>query len=468
MIWCFCAKMMIWMVGCSMNNKIILLHLPIMNYIQKDFINEEGGYNPSLGIMALGTYLELNGYEPIVIDMCYERMKIRELIEKIQGIDPLFIGISVYTENFNQAIKLTQQLKSNIKGIKIALGGPHPTLQPMECIEKDTVDFVIMREGESIILELAEAIRTGERLIKYEDIRGLVFKRGGRSIKNKYKHFISDLDLLPIIKRELADAARYGGYINISTSRGCPGRCIYCSATTLSGASYRVRSEYSIYLEMLLIKNIWSEKLFKIYIVDDTFTAIPERLNNFMDLIERFDFKINWQCESRIDVMNELLLERMHKSGCIAVQYGIESGSQEVLDKLRKGINLDRAIEIIDATYKNNIIPCLSFMLGHYCDTKETMWQTAYLIKQLFEKYKAEIAVSYNTPFPGTFQYIKSKELGMNILTNSYEKYTLLDPIVETKNFTVDDQREVFYFCSKYVGHYDAIEKQMGGWTYVS
>lgn len=456
------------MDGYSMNNRIVLLHLPIMNYMQKDFVNEEGGYNPSLGIMALGTYLELNGYEPVVIDMCYERLKVRDLIDKIQAIKPLFVGISVYTENFNQAVKLSHCLKSEINDLKIMFGGPHPSLQPLECIQKDEVDFVIMREGESIILELAEAIRTGEKILKYEDIRGLAFKRNGFQIKNNYRNYISDLNLLPIIKRELADAKRYGGYINISTSRGCPGRCIYCSATALSGATYRTRSEYSIYLEMLLLKSIWGEKLFKIYIVDDTFTAIPERLGKFMDLIEQYQFEINWQCESRIDVMNETLLMRMHKTGCIAVQYGIESGSQEVLDKLQKGIDLDKAKETIDATYRNQIVPCLSFMLGHFCDTKETMWQTAYLVKELFEKYKAEIAVSFNTPFPGTLQYIKSKEFGMHILTESYEKYTLLDPVVETENFTADDQREVFCFCSKYVGYHDLVEKRGGGQTYVS
>lgn len=456
------------MDGYSMNNRVVLLHLPIMNYLEKDFVNEESGYNPSLGIMALGTYLELNGYEPIVIDMCYERMKVKELVKHIKIIDPLFVGISVYTENFNQAVKLAHCIKLENKNIKILFGGPHPTLQPMECIEKDPVDFVAMKEGESILLELAEAIRTEEKILKYEDIKGLVFKRNGIPFKNKYKNYISDLDLLPIIKRELVNIKRYGGYVNISTSRGCPGRCIYCSATALSGASYRVRSEYSIYLEMLLIKTIWGEKVYKIYIVDDTFTAIPKRLNNFMDLIEKYQFKINWQCESRVDVMNETLLVRMHETGCIAIQYGIESGCQEVLDKLQKGIDLEKAKEIINLTYKNKIIPCLSFMLGHYCDTKETMWQTAYLVKELFEKYKAEIAVSYNTPFPGTLQYIKCKELGMKLLTQSYEKYTLLDPIVETENFTADDQREIFYFCSKYIGHYDAVEKRAGGHTYVS
>jgi len=444
-------------------NNILLLHLPILNYIQKDFVNEESGYNPSLGILALGTYLELNGYEPIVIDMCYVKIKVMELVELITKLKPLFIGISVYTENFDQAVKLSRELKKGLGDIKIVFGGPHPTLQPLECIDKKEVDFVIMKEGEAIILELAEAVRTNEKSIKFSQINGLLYRQKETVVRNAPKKYITDLDLLPIIKRELADINKYGGYINISTSRGCPGRCIYCSATALSGATYRVRSESSIFLEMLLLKIIFKNKLLKIYIVDDTFTAIPERLSRFMDLIFKYKLKVKWQCESRVDSLNEELLAKMHEAGCIAIQYGIESGSQEVLDKLKKGIVLEKAKEIIECTFRNKIVICLSFMLGHYCDTKETMWETAYFIKELFEKYKPELAVSYNTPFPGTWQYAHRNELGMRMVSDSYNKFTLLNPIVETDNFTIEDQREIFFFCRPYIGFHERMERIMTG-----
>ncbi|OYO99750.1 hypothetical protein CG709_11730, partial [Lachnotalea glycerini] len=158
-------------------SKVMILHLPILNYIQKDFVDEESGYNPSLGIMALGTYLELNGYKPIVIDMCYDRMKVSELIDRIKLEKPILIGLSVYTENFYQALKLSRIIKKEVPDIKIVFGGPHPTLQPNECIENEEVDFVIMKEGESTILELMEALGSGEKTIRYEQIPGLLFKR---------------------------------------------------------------------------------------------------------------------------------------------------------------------------------------------------------------------------------------------------------------------------------------------------
>lgn len=440
-------------------SKVMLLHLPILNYIQKDFVDEESGYNPSLGIMALGTYLELNGYKPIVIDMCYDRMKVSELIDRIKLEKPILIGLSVYTENFYQALKLSRIIKKEVPDIKIVFGGPHPTLQPNECIENEEVDFVIMKEGESTILELMEALGSGEKTIRYEQIPGLLFKRENVVVKNVLRKHILDLNLLPIIKRELADIHRYGGFVNISTSRGCPGRCIYCSATSLSGATYRTRNEYSIFMEMLLLKIMFGNKILKIYIVDDTFTAIPNRITKFLDLIFYYDLEVHWQCESRIDVMDEELLYRMHKAGCIAIQYGIESGSQEVLNKLKKGIDLEQAKKIIEITHKNRIVTCLSFMLGHYCDTKETMWQTAYFIQELFHKYRAELAVSFNTPFPGTWQFIHRDKLGMRLVTNSYNRYSLLEPIVETDNFTIEDQREVFFFCKKFIGYHESLSK---------
>lgn len=440
-------------------SKIMLLQLPILNYLQKDYVDSDDGYNPSLGLLALGTYLELNGHESIVIDMCYQRLVVSQLLERIRTEAPILIGISVYTENFIHGKTLSKIIKEKFPHIKIAMGGAHATLQPMESIECEFVDFVIMNEGEATLLELVEAVSSHERSIKYEQIPGLYFKRDNEIAKNPPRKKIQDLDELPILKRELADISRYSGYVNISTSRGCPGKCIYCAATALSGASYRTRSEYSIYLEMVMLKKLIGDKLTKIYIVDDTFTAIPKRIDKFIDLIEKHELGLYWQCESRIDVMTEELLKRMKKAGCLAIQYGIESGSQEVLDKIKKKIDLEYAKKIIQCTYDNQIIPCLSFMIGHFCDTKATMWETAHFLEEMYNKYRAELALSFNTPFPGTWQYTHREHLGMKITTPLYTRYTLVEPIVETDNFTIDDQREIFCYCSRYMGHHERITR---------
>jgi len=435
-------------------NSLILVNLPIQSYLQDEIGTTN--YNPPLGLISIGTWLDFNGYEPHILDLSHSRWSIHRLIDYIIEINPLLIGISVYTENIGMALSTAEIIKRNCPNVLIVFGGPHPTIAPEDVISHPSVDFVIRQEGEAAMLELAEAIRSNEKLIEYGDIKGLIFKRENVTIKNKLRGKIADLDLLPLPKRELAHFSEYGAYsgvVNISTSRGCPGKCIYCSATALSGATYRTRGIENIFLEIVLLKMTLENPIAKIYIVDDTFTAIPNRVIEFIALIFQYKQNIRWHCESRIDVMNEDLIEKMAKSGCVMIQYGIESGSQDVLDKIEKGMELNKAREVIDFTYRNNIIPCLSFMVGHYCDTIETMEETHLFMKEMFHKYKAEMMLSFNTPFPGTWQYINRDKLGIRLVINDYKKFTLIDPVVETENFTLADQRNIFFKSTKYMGN---------------
>lgn len=445
-------------------NNILLINLPIQTYLQKDF-SSDTQYNPSLGLISLGTWLELNGYLATVIDLCYHRMPFKEVIDNIEQLQPILIGISVYTENIDLAKLFAEKIKSVYPHVPIVLGGPHPTLVPEDGMESQYVDYIIRKEGESTMLELVEAIESNEYLIKLDDIDGLVFKRDGRIIKNKIRKQCADLDIAPLVKRDLVDLSKYKEIINIFTSRGCPGRCIYCSATTLSGATYRVRNIENVFMEIVMMRALLNTKVMKIYIVDDTFTAIPDRVKKFTELMSEYDPDIYWHCESRIDVMSEELLNLMSENKCIAIQYGIESASQEVLDSIRKGINLTKARKIIDYTYKKKIFLCLSFMVGHFCDTKDTMEETYLFIKEMYEKYRAEIALSFNTPFPGTWQHTHKDELGLEITADRYKQYSLLDPIVKTDNFTVNDQREIFYKSSKYLARAVKIESLKREWV---
>lgn len=451
---------MILMGGLNMS-KVILLNLPIQSYLQRNF-SSDFVYNPSLGLIYIGTWLEMHGYEPIVIDLSFDRMAIEQLMKIIAESTPVFIGMSVYTENIEMAIQLAKTIKGKFNNINIVFGGSHPTLVPNDAISSKYVDFVVRKEGEPILLELAEAISSNEDNLKYDDITGLLFKRDGHIIDNGLRPPIKDLDMLPIPKRELVNIDKYERIVNISTSRGCPGNCIYCAATALSGATYRVRSIENVFLEIVLIKSIMGSKLHKIYIVDDTFTAMPERVKEFASMIKEYNLNVYWHCESRVDIMSEELLDLMADSGCIAIQYGLESGSQQVLDKIRKGIDLEHAKKIINYTFKKRITICLSFMLGHFCDTKETMEETGDFVKEMFNKYKAEIVVSFNTPFPGTWQHTNMDKLGMRLITDKYKRFNLNTAIVETDNFTVYDQRTLYYETLKYSAYTSSLEKLKG------
>lgn len=430
---------------------IILINLPVKTNMEK-WVEETIGYNPALSLIHLGTFLELNGYNVDVLDLIYESISINEIIELINKQKPLLIGISAYTENYNECITLAKNIKLLYGDIKIVLGGPHATLSPEDIIKTKYIDFVSMKEGESTILELVEAIRSNEKLISFDDIQGIAFKRGKKIIKNKYRRPMTNLDLIPIPKRELVRIDRYNKTVNITTSRGCPANCIYCAATALSGATYRVRNIKNVFLEIVMLKVLLKEKLQEIYFVDDTFTGIKGRVDSFIDLMLKFKPDIKWSCESRVNVMNENLLKNMADSGCYSIQYGIESGNQSVLDMIKKNINLEHAKDIIKITNNLGMEVCLSFMLGHYCDTIETMNDTYLFIKEMCTSFNnIKIGVGFNTPFPGTWQFSHKDEIGLNIVENDYSNYTLLQPVVETDNFNKNDQLEVYMKINQFL-----------------
>lgn len=441
-------------------SKVLLINLPIQYYLQKDFARQNE-YNPSLGLLAIGSWLDLNGIEVEILDLCYVRMNRQQFFKKISDSNPLLIGITVYTENVNMGLSMAKLIKENYPEIKVVLGGAHATLAYQDCIASPYVDFVSRKEGESTFLELLIAIESKEKRIRYDQIRGIVYRREGCVVVNKLATPIEDLDLLPIPKRELADASRYNKTVNISTSRGCPGRCIYCAATAIAGATYRVRSVENVFLEIVLLKHIFGDKVKMIYMVDDTFTAIKSRVISFIEYVHKYNLNLEWHCESRVDVMTPELLEQMSKAGCKAIQYGIESGSQEVLDKIQKGINLEHARKIIEATCANHMLPLLSFMIGHYCDTKETMQQTVDFINEICSKHPAEVALSYNTPFPGTWQYTHREELGLKLRTENHSVLTLLNPVVETNNFTINDLRVAYAKAHQNIAKYTTLNLWM-------
>ena len=442
-------------------NKVVFLSFSISRNKTKEF--DSYSYNPSMGIISLATWMEFNGLEAYVFDLGYLDISFRKLIQKLQEINPIMIGLSLYTENYMMGLKFANNIKQVLPNAKIVLGGPHPSLCPESVICEESVDFVSCNEGECTLLELVEAIGSNQALIKYSQIQGLIYKENNQVIKNNARKKICDLDLLPIPKREYYGIENYTGLVSISTSRGCPGRCIYCSATALSGATYRFRSVGNVVLEMVMLNHQVGPKIQKIYVNDDTFTAVPDRIRDFAAIIKRFNINIPWHCESRVDVLNEELIELLAESRCVMIQFGIESGSQTVLDKIHKNISLDHAKKIIQITSDKGIKPCLSFMVGHFCDTLETMDETCEFIKECYEKYHAEMALSYNTPFPGTWQYTHLEELGMRLVTEDFRMFTLSQPLVETENFTVNDQVNCMYKVKQYLMRSHALQEQKEG-----
>lgn len=422
----------------------LLINLPIETYKNKVMVGNFD-FCPSMGLLSLHAILKMNGFSSKVQDLINDPIKKTEFLEMVGELRPKMLGISVYSENIQMAIRTARSVKEAFPDIKIAFGGAHVSLDLTEFSQCPYVDFAMIREGEGEIVELMSAICSEEKLIRYDDIEGLAFKRNGEMIVNATRNFITALDLIPVVPRDYYPYERYrqNKSILISTSRGCPNRCIYCSAQALSGKKYRVRDIENVYLEIMQIENEIGR--IPINIVDDSFTVLRARVETFLELIDKYNGSFFWECESILRHMSEELLEKMAKSHVLAIQYGIESANQAVLDGIRKGMKIEDAERIIKKTHDLGIIPITSFIFGHFCETQETARDTINFMKHVVTDYDAQAVASYNTPFPGTYQYEHSEELGMHIVTDDYRKYNLLTPLVYTDNFSIEDQVNWMY-----------------------
>lgn len=399
-------------------------------------------YMPPLGLMSIATTLRLHGYNVRIIDLSIRNYQTEEINKIIEEMDPLMIGFSVYTENVDATFNMCRYFKRRYPDVFIALGGPHPTLEPEYCMRKRYVDFIDMGDGEQSQLELLEAIRTDQKLIKFSEINGLIYlDKDGQYQYGAPRRNTENLDLLPVIDRHTVPESLEAHTATIYSSRGCPGRCIYCAAPAMSGGKYRIRDIENVFLETLMVLDE-SSKRKEVFYSDDTFTVFKNRVERFIQLCDECGIKISWRCESRVDSMvkNADILEGMKRAGCRRIQFGLESGNQQVLDKIRKNMDLDDARYIIEQTIDAGIHVAGSFMFGHYCDTEGTMEDTLNFMEELKKRHGACIDVVYglNTPFPGTYQYENMQDLGMCFTVNTYAQLDMYGPVIKTDNFDTD------------------------------
>ncbi len=428
----------------------------VVYFVKSNCDNRElarSNYMPPLGLLSIASTLRLHGYYVEVIDLSIKNYGTEEINHIIQRIQPMLIGFSVYTENVNATFEMCRYFKHQFPNIPIVLGGPHPTLDTEYCLRKRYVDFILKGDGEQSTLELLEAIRTDQSLIRFEEIHGLIWLDGEKQYQSGHeRRNLEDLNLLPIINRDYIPEAFQAMTPTLYSSRGCPGRCIYCAAPSMSGGKYRIRDIENVFLETLLIVDQYGPGK-EVFYIDDTFTVFRDRVERFTSLCTGCRIKFTWRCESRVDAMvkNSDLLPKMKDAGCKRIQFGIESGNQQVLDNIRKQMKLSDAIEIIEKTIACGIPVAASFMFGHYCDTVETMTDTLNLMEQLKKDYGSMIDVVYglNTPFPGTYQYDHMAELGMISTAHSFAQLDMYGPVVKTANFDEKTQLDFYARAGK-------------------
>ncbi len=361
---------------------------------------------PRLGTILLATMLRDRGYEA------------RVFVEDMANIDwsvveqSDLVGISTITSTAPRAYALAEKIR--FLGIPVVMGGPHVTFMAEEALEK--ADFVVRGEGEKSFLELIAHLEKGQPSLF--SIKGLSYReKGMNKVHNPPAEFIQDLDSLPAPDFSLVLRSKPTHIYPISTSRGCPYGCRFCSVIQMFGRKYRFKSVGATIKELKLAGEVSRATKF---IVDDNFAADTQRAKEILRGILAERIKMTWSTQVRVDVAKDIELVRlMAESGCHTLYIGFESINPATLQAYNKKQGLEDIINCIRTIKDYGLHIHGMFVLGADTDTVETIRQTAdFATKHRIDTVQFMIL----TPLPGTplyFDLAQEKKL----LHTDWSKY---------------------------------------------
>lgn len=369
--------------------------------------------SPPIGVLILTSILKEKGYDVNVIDAYAEPISIKELIEKIKDCSPDITAISFMTPAFNSALLLAQTIKEQLPKVYVVAGGSHVTAVPHETLTHQAFDFGVIGEGEITLIELLYAIENKDDLSK---VKGIVFRNNhGQIMLTPPRDFIQNMDTLPFPDWRAVKLAQYrlspigtkGRFaLPLITSRGCPCRCTFCDTGGVGPKIRGYSAEYVLHVIEDIVKN-YGIREFVFY--DDTFVALKKRVLEICEGIKKKNLKISWSCCARVDCVTRDMLEAMKSAGCWQIEYGIESGDQEILDKINKRISLEKVREAVKITNQIGIQTRGNFIFGLPGDTKETIEKTINFACSLELDYFQQ---GFLTPYPGSALYASAEKYG--------------------------------------------------------
>ena len=359
---------------------------------------------PPLGIAYIAGVLRKADHEVKLLDGNILKDQLKDIKKAVIEYSPGIVGISASTSVMRVSMEIAQLVKDIDKNIKIMMGGVHPTLFPKNVIHGPCVDYVVYGEGEETVLELIEAIREKK---EQQNILGVVYKKKREIIKNAPRPLIKNLDNLPFPAYDLLPMKEYCSpqilktpFTSMITSRGCPYQCIFCDAGVVFGKKYRFYSPERTVKEIKYLINRFNIK--EIMFKDSDFTLHKGRVEAFCDLMIDEGLNLLWSCNGRVGTIDKALVKKMKKAGCRLIQYGVESGDQEVLNTLKKGIKVEQIKETFKISKEAGLKTVANFMVGNPGETEESIQKTIKLVREIKADYGN---FGFVTPFPGTELY---------------------------------------------------------------
>lgn len=344
----------------------------------------ESGRSAALGILSLASYLENKGFGVEIIDRNCSHMSIEETLKEIEELHPRFIGFSALTNQATDILSLAKVCQARLK-CKLIFGGLHFSACPEEALNLGGI--VIKGEGENALLDLCQGKNINSKIVRGSPLE--------------------DIDDIPIpppkfLNRTIWSSTEY----LMMTSRGCPYTCYFCLKSEFKRGGIRFHSIDYIcrYIEYLMHR--YRVKTF--FFMDDILTVNRERVIGLCREIKRRKIKASFKCFGHVNFLDEDVLSLMKKAGFYQVQIGVESGDQELLDKLGKHIDLGKVREGVRKIRKAGLDVVTLFMIGNITETEESIKKTIDFAREL----GAKNWFSYAIPFPGSQFYEEAEKFG--------------------------------------------------------
>lgn len=402
--------------------------------------------SPPLGLAYAAAACEAAGATVRIFDYIVSKYSPEKLFAELDAFKPDVIGAGPVTMNFPDGLRIIKAAKRHLPSIVTMMGGPHASFDFQDILTMHPeVDLIVKGEGEQTLMELMPVIRDRSA---WRTVRGIAFREDGRIVVTGPRELMEDLDSLPLPARHLLPISRYQalGYpVSIITSRGCPNRCIFCLGRRMVGFKGRYRSPALVVDE---IEHILSLGFTRINVADDLFTANKDRVRELCSEIKRRGVTFGWSAFARVNTVDPETLAVMRETGCDCISFGIESGNQEMLKRVRKGITLDQARRAVQWCKEADILPHASFMVGLPGDSPEVMQDTKRFAEEL------DIAYGYHffAPFPGTTAREEIENYDLTILTSDWSKYDANRPVVKTSRLS---PAEMIAFVREYEEYHE-------------
>ncbi len=394
----------------------VLFIMPSMdNGYWKKLGKKVGPKSEPLSLVYVASMLNSKDHNSKIIDCEAEGLSFEDIKKYLKQSQFDMIGIAMLTVMYSQTVELARIAKEINPKIKVAVGGSHPTSNAKEIIDKEKdIDFAVVGEAELTFLELANSI---EKNLNLSEVKGIAFRNeANETIITPEREIIKDLDELPMPDRSLIKMSLYRPSVSyykklpayiILTSRGCPFRCTFCSK--VFDKSYRHHSTDRVIAEMKdLVENFGAKE---IVFRDDTFTMkqswVKELCNKIIE--QGINKKAKWSCMTRVNLVTLESLKLMKEAGCWGIHFGVESGSQRLLDFIKKDVTVEQICDAFKWTREAGIETRAFMMLGLPTETREESLETIKFAKELNPDW-AQFTIC--TPYPGTEMFYQAIESG--------------------------------------------------------